>query len=80
MTTTRNELYDLLSDAQAELLNAIEHLQTYVRLTDDRAAEAYIVDHLKIIATANHGFLSRDLNIDDLIERLNDYEADESDD
>ena len=77
-TTNRDRLYDLLYDAQAELLNAIEHLETYVRESGDSQAEAYIVDHLKIFAGRNHGFLSNDLNLDDLIDQL--AEGDDEDD
>lgn len=80
MTTNYDRLYDLLYDAQAELLNAIEHLETYVRLTNDREAEAYIVDHLKILATRDHGFLSSDLNLDDLLERVGPYDNEDDED
>ena len=76
-TKTADQLYDILYDAQALLFNAIELLETYVRETDDREAEAYVIDHLKIIAGRDHGFLASDLNIDDLMERLDDRDEDD---
>lgn len=76
---TNNHLHDLLYDAQAELLNAIEKLEQYIRATGDNEAEAYIVDHLKIIASRDHGFLAGDLNLDDLLERLDDDEPEADD-
>ena len=76
-TIKKEDLIDSLYEAQEHLNQAISLLESYVRETGDHNAEAYLVDHLKIFAGRNHGFLSRDLNIDDLIERLNEYEDDE---
>lgn len=73
---TAPELTEILRDAQEKLFEAIELLEQYVQATDDKAAEAYIVDHLKIMASRDHGFLSRDTNIDDLIAAV---EADKED-
>ena len=75
---TNNDLKDLLYEAQEHLNEAIRLLDNYVRETGDSNAEAYIVDHLRIYAGRGHGFLSDDLNIDDLLERLD--ESDERDD
>jgi hypothetical protein len=77
---TNNDLKDLLYEAQEHLNEAIRLLDNYVRETGDSNAEAYIVDHLRIYAGRDHGFLSRDLNIDDLLERVDDHEPDEADD
>lgn len=79
MTTypiTRNteDLRDTLQEAQEALNEAIRLLEIYVRETDDREAQAYLVDHLKIFAGRDHGFLSSDLNIDDLLERVDEIE------
>mgnify|MGYP001325854279 CR=1 FL=1 len=71
---TTDELKDLIYEAQEHLQQTIGLLETYVRETHDRNAEAYLVDHLKILASRGHGFLSRDLNLDDLIERLENVE------
>ena len=73
----REKLIDALYEAHEHLKDAIRLLDRYVRETDDSAAEAYIVDHLRIMAGRDHNFLGRDLNIDDLIDRLNEYEEDE---
>jgi len=66
----KHELLDLLEDAQQKLFEVIQDLETYVRETGDRNAKAYLVDHLKIAASDDHGFLGRDLNIDQLKERV----------
>jgi len=50
-----------------------------VKETDDDSAEAYIVDHLKILAASGHGFISRDFNFDDWIERLEGRGEDDED-
>lgn len=64
--------------AQDILKTVISILQEVVDETGDRNAEAYVVDHLKIIASNDHGFLSRDLNLDKWIERLERAEDDDS--
>lgn len=77
MNADRDDLRNTLYEAQEHLNEAIRLLETYVRQTDDRNAEAYLVDHLKIFAGRNHGFLSSDLNIDDLIARLDESDEEE---
>jgi len=67
---------ELLYTAQEHMLTAIEALRKYVEVTGDRHTEAYILDHLVIMTTANHGFMSRNANIEQLIanvERGEDY-------
>jgi hypothetical protein len=68
---------DNILEAQELLQEAIALLEKAVDLTDDQNADAYLVDHLKIMASDGHGFLSRDLNCDTWIERLEEemYEA-----
>lgn len=81
MTTAhKQDLTDTLEEAQEHLHEAIRLLEFYVRETNDLQAEAYMVDHLKIFAGRDHGFLSDDLNIDDLIEQLDENEADDEPD
>lgn len=65
------ELEELLLDAQVHLFDAIASIREYVNETDDQNAKAYLLDHLCIMASSEHEFLSCDLNIDDLIERVN---------
>ena len=76
MTSTfdTDEARDLLLEAQAQMQSAIENLQKYVDLSRDRMTEVYILDHLKIMTSCDHGFLSRNRNIDDAIISLDDYE------
>ncbi len=76
----REKLIDALYEAQEHLKDAIRLLDRYVRETNDSGAEAYIVDHLRIMAGRDHNFLGRDLNIDDLIEALNEWEEEAEDD
>lgn len=64
------EILDTLLDAQEKLFEAIEILDNYVRETNDQNAQVYLVDHLKIMASDNHGFMSKDLNLDELMERV----------
>lgn len=68
------ELKDLLYDAQEKLFEAIELIEVYVKETDNRNAKAYLLDHLKIMASSNHGYLTRDISIDDLINRIDERE------
>ncbi|MEX0704115.1 MAG: hypothetical protein WD069_18585 [Planctomycetales bacterium] len=56
--------------AQIALQFAIGLLEDVVEATDDRHAEAYCVDHLKIMAGENHGFLSDDFNLDRWVAQL----------
>ncbi len=69
-TMTTDDLRDILYEAQEHLNEAIRRIETYINETDDRNAEAYLLDHLRIFAGREHGYLTRDINIDDLIERL----------
>lgn len=79
-TTDREALLDALYEAKEHLNEAINLVDRYVRYTGDAAAEAYILDQLRILADRDHGFLSNDLNLDDLIESLKEREdADEYD-
>jgi hypothetical protein len=83
MTTyTYDNLHDLLYDAQANLFEAIDRIEAYVRATNDIEADNYLLAQLKILASRQHSYLSSDLNIDDLLERLDDREPadDDSDD
>lgn len=66
----REQAIEKIEEAQGLLREAIELLDEAVTLTNDRHAEAYLVDHLKIMASDEHGFLSRDLNCDTWIEQL----------
>ncbi len=76
-TLSTDERIDLIRQAQDLLFEAIGLLEQAT--AGDGNAKAYLVDHLKIMASEDHGFLSRDLNLDKLIERYRE-EADELED
>ena len=79
-TAQRSTLRDDLTEAKYHLRDAISLIANYVTQTGDHEAEAYIVDQLKIIAGRDHDFLAGDLNLDDLLERLDETEpADDTD-
>lgn len=61
-----------IEEAQEHLFEAIQLLEQ--ACADDKNAQAYLLDHLKIMAGSGHGFMSRDLNLDELKERYSDEE------
>ena len=61
------EKIDAVLEAQEKINEAIEIL-TYAELGSH--VKAYIIDHLRIIASANHSFLSSDFNLDDVLAEL----------
>lgn len=61
---------DKVRVAQDLINTAIEILSDVVRETDDQYAKTYVVDHLAVLAGDDHGFMSRDMNLDDWISRL----------
>lgn len=75
--TERDDLRDDLYEAQEHVNEAVRLIENYVRATGDSYAEAYLLDHLKIFAGSNHGFLSDDMNIDDLIASLDETDEEE---
>lgn len=72
-----DDLRDALEDAQYHLREAISQLEFYVRESGDSYADAYILDHLKILAGRDHGFLASDPNLDDLLDALADRDEEE---
>lgn len=73
MDDTGLEIYekvDMLEEAREHLQQAIELIEGV--FPDDAYVKAYMIDHLRIRAGGDHGFLSNDLNIDSLIDRVND--------
>jgi hypothetical protein len=63
---------ELVRTAQIFLNNAIEVFE--VACEGDSNADAYMVAQLKILASSNHGYLSNDLNLDELAERYENTE------
>ena len=66
------DLRDTLAEAQDLLDQAIRLLEIYARETEDREAEDYLIAPLRIHAHRDHGYLTSDLNVDDLLDRLDD--------
>ena len=64
-------LADKAECAKALLGACIELTQQVIEETHDENARAYLLDHLRIMHGDGHGFLSRDMNFDRLIERAN---------
>jgi hypothetical protein len=73
-----NNRIHLLELAQEKLNDCIRLLE--LACTDDGYAKAYLIDHLKIYASNNHGFLSGDINIDKLIEKYRERREDDEED
>ena len=61
-------------DAQQKLFEVIELLEDV--FGDDANVKAYLIDHLKMFASNDHGFLSNDLNIDKLIKSIKEEDCD----
>ena len=62
-----------VEEAQEYIFQAIELLEQACK--DDANAQAYIIDHLKILAGGGHGFLTKDMNLDDLKDRYSEEEV-----
>jgi hypothetical protein len=61
---------DRLRLAQMLVRAAIGLAEEVAEATGDRHARAYWVDHAKVLAGADHGFLDRSFNLDEWMERL----------
>jgi hypothetical protein len=66
------ERLDMLEEAREHLQQAVDLIEQV--FPDDEYVKAYMIDHLKIRVGCDHGFLSGDLNIDSLIDRIQDGE------
>ena len=70
------EKANIVREAQEKLNEVIELLES---VNDSGYYEAYILDHLKIMASREHGFVSRDANLDDWAESFEKSEGDDED-
>ena len=66
-----------LEQAQALLLEAWQLVSGYCQESGDRNTQAYIADHLRILIDEDHGFLSRDRNLANVIQALRTGEMDD---
>jgi hypothetical protein len=57
------------------MTEALYALRDYVALTGDKHTEAYIVDHLAIMTSESHGYLSHNKNLDEVLEELDEQES-----
>lgn len=69
-TEQRQEWIEMLRDAQEKMREAHTLIATYCRESGDGHTEAYIADHLEIMTSGEHGFASRDANLDDVLQEL----------
>ena len=70
-TKDKAERIEMLTEAQEKLFEAIELIEEATSGTDNQEnTKAYLLDHLRIMASNDHDFLSRDLNIDKVIAKL----------
>lgn len=74
---TSEELYEIqekLEKIQRKMLKQIGKLEEVIDQLGDENSRAYILDHLKILVSDNHNFLTRDRSISDMINSLQEYE------
>lgn len=67
------ERLDMLEEAREHLQSAVDLIKQV--FPNDAYVKAYMIDHLQI-RTGNHEFLSGDLTISNLIDRIVDEEED----
>jgi len=65
--TTEEKLLEL-DEAQMKFIEAIDTVESIVG--SDPNIKAYWIDHARIMASSGHGFLSRDLNLDEIKQRV----------
>ena len=70
-----DELVCEVRDAQEKMFEAVEQIEQVIRMTGNEGLhtaswKAYWLDHVRIRISSEHGFLSSDKNLDDLIEDL----------
>ena len=68
MELTKEEKIEKLREAQEKLFEVIYAIGDV--FPDDADIKAYLIDHLRIYASGEHGFLTSDPNLDELIARI----------
>jgi hypothetical protein len=77
----RQERADLVREVQDQLFQAIEKVEDAVRGTEiEDNIDAYVIAHLKILASGDHGYVSRDTSLDDVVRMLLGRDEDEDED
>lgn len=68
---TQDRRIEMVRDAQSMIIEAYALVAQAIQGTPSEAnTRAYILDHLYILATEEHSFLTRDKNLDDVIREL----------
>ncbi len=62
------EMFMTLDEAQEKFIEAIDMIESVVG--SDPNIKAYWIGHARILASNDHGYVSRDMNIDDIKERV----------
>ena len=71
----KEEKLEMLEEAQNKMYDVIDLIEEAIQGSKHQAnTEAYLLDHLKIMTSSDHGFLSDDLNLDDLKTQIEDGE------
>lgn len=68
MELTNQEKIEKLQEAQEKLFDVIEAIEEV--FPDDANIKAYLTDHLRIYASDEHGFLTSNPNLDELMSTL----------
>ena len=69
---------EAVREAREMILEAIDRLEWAVEGTPfEDHTDAYVIAHLKILASGDHGYVSRDTNLDDVIRQLGGREDEE---
>jgi len=68
MELTVEEKIWKLEEAQAMLLDVIELIESV--FPDNASIKAYLTDHLRIYASDEHGFVTSDPNLSELISKI----------
>ena len=68
MELTKEEKIEKLREAQKKLFEVIYAIGDV--FPNDASVQAYLIDHLRIYAAGEHGFLTSDPNLDELIARI----------
>lgn len=75
MELTNREKIEKLREAQEKLFEVIETIEEV--FPKDRDVKAYLVDHLRIYASEEHGFMTSDPNLDELIAKIEEGQEEE---
>lgn len=76
---TTNDLQNVqwkLEKIQRKMLKQIGKLEEVIDELGDEGSRAYILNHLKILTSSDHSFLTRDRSISDMIQAVGEWIVD----